>query len=141
MNYTIKVTKDKIRIGDKFRVISSKKLNGWAKGEIVVAEQNSSTGTFVAKSLISDMPNSVQLGVHVERMGITVKELEDSINEYKKEIEDLENKLKFMKNKDIKELDERRYVRYMMLQEINKDSPIEEKEEVINEILEHSHGL
>jgi len=133
----IKNNNRKVKRGDKFKVINTKNMNGWAAGEIVFAEDNSATGKFVATSIASGASNPVQIGIHVEAIGISKDDLKSRIGELNKEIEDFKARLEFMDKKDINELDEQRYIRYIMLREINKDSPAEDKEEVINDLLEN----
>jgi predicted RNase H-like nuclease (RuvC/YqgF family) len=115
-------------------------MNGWLAGEIVYAEDNSSTSKFVATSISSGISNQVALGIHVEAIGTSKDDLKAKIDELNKEAEDLTARLKFMEKKDIEELDEQRYIRYIMLREINKDSPAEDKEEVINDMLSGLYG-
>jgi predicted RNase H-like nuclease (RuvC/YqgF family) len=139
MNWSVKKGGNKVRRGDKFKVINTKNINGWVAGEIVISEDDSTNSKFVATSA-SGMSNQVQLGVHVELMGTNKDDLKSRIGELEKEGEDLKARLEFMEKKGIDELDEQRYVRYIMLREINKDSPAEDKEEVINDILSITYG-
>ena len=141
MNFTIKDTKVQIQKGDRFRVINTKNCNGWGYGEIVIAETASKSGKFVAKSIISGIPNNVHIGIHVERIGSTKEEIKDKINQIEKEKEDLKARLSFMDKNSLEELDEKRYLTYVILSEINKNSPAEDKEEVINELLERSYEV
>jgi len=139
MNFSVKKSSNKVKRGDKFKVINTKNMNGWVAGEIVYSEDNSNTSKFIATSLSSGMSNQVQLGIHVEKIGITKDDLKTRISELDKEVEDYKARLEFMEKKSIDELDEQRYIRFIMLREINKDSPAEDKEEVINDLLENTY--
>jgi hypothetical protein len=134
MIYTVKKGNKTITIGEKFRVISNEHLSKWKIGDIITADMNSTTGKFTATG--GESSYTVMLGVHVERLGTTKESLQSRVKELLKEKEDMECRIKFMEDKNIKELDERRYCRYIILEEINKDSPAADKEEVINELLD-----
>ena len=139
MEYTIGATNmSSISIGDRFRVINNNGLNGVKIGDIVIANSNSKTGTFVAVTLKDKTPNKVQLGKHVEKIGCSVEELEKRMIQYQKRIDDINNKIKYMKDRRLDELDEQKYTRYLLLKEIDKGSPLEEKEEAIDEIIKLS---
>ena len=139
MNCKIKKGSHVVHVGDKFRVTAIKNgIDQWKVGDIVVSDVNSSNRKFNATNPRNGVSYSIEIGLNVERLGITKGDLQSRVKELLKEKEDIECRLEFMKDKDIEELDERRYRRYIILNEINKDSPAEDKEEVINELLENS---
>jgi hypothetical protein len=142
MKFRIRDTNTKVRRGDRFKVIANKGLNGAKLGDILIAESNSNTGKFIAISIANNVPNEVTLGLHVERLGMTLEGLKERRKELDKDIEDVDQRIAFMESKSLDELDERRYMTFIMLAEINKNSPAEDKEEVINDLIERvSDGL
>jgi hypothetical protein len=142
MKFRIRDTNTKVRRGDRFKVIANKGLNGAKLGDILIAESNSNTGKFIAISISNNVPNEVTLGLHVERLGMTLEGLKERRKELDKDIEDVDQRIAFMESKSLDELDERRYMTFIMLAEINKNSPAEDKEEVINDLIERvSDGL
>lgn len=138
MKSKIKKFKELIRPGDKFKVINTDGLNSCSQGDIMIAKEQSSSGRFIAINQKNRVPNMVELGYNVERMGMTIKDYEERKQSLTKELEDIELRIEFMRKKSIDELDERRFLTYILIKEINKDSPLEEKEEVINEIVERT---
>ena len=138
MKSKIKKFKELVRPGEKFKVISTDGLNGCSKGDILICKEQSSSGRFVAISQKNKIPNMVELGYHVERIGMTIKDYEERKQSLTKELEDIDLRIEFMQKKSIDELDERRFLTYILIREINKDSPLEDKEEVINEIVERT---
>ena len=134
---TAKVSKKKgsiITKGQKFRVINSSGCNGLKTGDIVVATHDTNNTEF---ECLCDggYRNIVILGRNVEKLAWTIEMLKEKKGEIQKDIEDIDVRIEFMEFKKLEELDEDRFLNYMLLKEINKDSPAEEKEEVINDLL------
>ena len=74
MKSKIKKFKELIRPGDKFKVINTDGLNSCSQGDIMIAKEQSSSGRFIAINQKNRVPNMVELGYNVERMGMTIKD-------------------------------------------------------------------
>ena len=138
MKYKIHSIKS-VKIGDRFKVVGN--LSKCKKGDILISEQNSSTGMFIARK-----EDGIQITVYlddgtVERIEISKKEIERKLESLKDEITELEDKLLYIKETGRESLDEEKYIRYKILQTINSDSSPDEKEDVIETLLERQrHG-